>query len=71
LLESGVSTNQNHLSYQSYLHEHHHGNHHEGTNPLYLEEDQNHERKPVDCPSSPSQSYDSSHPRIEHERENA
>jgi hypothetical protein len=29
-----------HLSYQSYLHEHHHGNHYEGTNPLYLEEDQ-------------------------------
>jgi hypothetical protein len=31
----------------------------------------NHERRTVDRPSSPSQSYDSSHSRIEHERENA
>jgi hypothetical protein len=49
----------------------HHGNHYEGTNPLYLEEDQNHERSTVDRPTSPTQSYDSSHSCIEHEGENA
>jgi hypothetical protein len=36
-----------------------------------MEEDENHERKIMDHSSSPSQSYDSYHPRIEHEEENA
>jgi hypothetical protein len=35
-----------------------------------MEEDQNHERKTLDCSSSPTLSYNSSHPRIEHEGEN-
>jgi hypothetical protein len=35
-----------------------------------MEEDESHERKTVDHSSSPSQSYDSSHPRIENEVEN-
>jgi hypothetical protein len=39
--------------------------------PLCLEEDQIHARKLVECPSSPTQSHDSSDPRIEHEEENA
>jgi hypothetical protein len=36
-----------------------------------MEEDKNHGRKTVDRSSSPSQNYDYSHPRIEHEGENA
>jgi hypothetical protein len=59
----------NHHAYQSYHHEHHHGNHYEETNPLKPEQDKTHERKTVDHSSSSSQSYDSSHPCIEHEVE--
>jgi hypothetical protein len=35
-----------------------------------MEEDESHKRKTVERFSSPSQSYDSSHPSIEHEVEN-
>jgi hypothetical protein len=49
LLQSGVSTIQK-LSYQTYLHEHHHGNHYEGTSPLWLEEDETTKGRPWTIP---------------------